>query len=233
MHIDIESLIKTVGYIGVAGIVFAESGLLIGFFLPGDSLLFTAGFLASQGFLDIHLLVLLCVLAAIIGDNVGYAFGHRAGKRLFKKKDSRFFKQEYLMRAEEFYKTHGAKTVVIARFTPIVRTFAPIVAGATNMDRQRFVRYNIIGGILWGAGITYLGYGLGSKIPNIDKYLLPVIVAVIVLSIAVPGLVHYFIELRKKRQARSKSPDETIKEIQSAIEEDGASQPIKPVSKKR
>ena len=199
MHFELESLIRTVGYLGVAGIVFAESGLLIGFFLPGDSLLFTAGFLASQGYLDIHLLAFLCAVAAILGDNFGYEFGKRAGSRLFKKKDSRLFKQEYLQRAKAFYEVHGNKTVVLARFTPIVRTFAPVVAGATHMDRQSFVRYNIIGGIIWGAGITYLGYGLGSKIPNIDKILLPVVLGVIVLSIGIPGAIHFVLEFRSKR----------------------------------
>lgn len=199
MHFDIESLVRTVGYLGVAGIVFAESGLLIGFFLPGDSLLFTAGFLASQGLLDIHLLAVLCTIAAILGDNFGYEFGRRTGPRLFKRPDSRFFKQEYLEKARTFYEVHGKKTIVLARFTPIVRTFAPVVAGATHMNRSEFVRYNIIGGIIWGAGITYLGYFSGSKIPNIDRYLLPVIAAVVILSIGVPGLIHYFIEFRKKR----------------------------------
>jgi membrane-associated protein len=202
MHFDLESLIRTVGYLGVAGIVFAESGLLIGFFLPGDSLLFTAGFLASQGYLDIHLLAVLCAVAAILGDNFGYEFGKRAGKRLFKRPDSRYFKQEYLQRAKLFYEQHGNKTVVLARFTPIVRTFAPIVAGATHMNRQSFVRYNIIGGVIWGAGITYLGYGLGSKIPNIDKILLPVVLGVIVLSIGLPGAVHFALEFRTKRKQK-------------------------------
>lgn len=194
MHFEVEAIIRDVGIIGVAVMVFAESGLLIGIMLPGDSLLFTAGFLASQNIIDINLLVVSVIIAAIAGDNVGYSFGHRAGKRLFKRKDSRFFKQEYLERAKKFYEVHGKKTIVLARFTPIVRTFAPIVAGATNMEHKVFFRYNIVGGVIWGGGVTYLGYWLGAKIPNIEKYLLPAVAIVIAVSIAVPGIIHYMLE---------------------------------------
>lgn len=184
MHFDLESVIKAVGLFGVWGIVYAESGLLIGFFFPGDSLLFTAGFLASQGFFNINLLVIGCFLAAVLGDSTGYAFGHKIGRRLFQRKDSVIFHKDYLIRAEEFYKKHGKKTIILARFIPAIRTFAPIVAGMGSMDYKTFVTYNILGGALWAIGITYLGYVLGNTVPDIDKYLLPIIGLIIIASIA-------------------------------------------------
>lgn len=188
------------GYILITAIVFAESGLLIGFFLPGDSLLFTAGFLASQGFLDITTVSILCFAAAVIGDSVGYAFGSRIGRQLFLRPDSRLFKQEYLLRAEKFYEKHGAKTIVLARFVPVVRTFAPIVAGIGNMTYRTFVTYNLIGGALWALGLTWLGYWIGDLMPNVDRYILPVIAAIIILSI-LPGI----LELLKTRERRKNS----------------------------
>ena len=167
----------------VAAIVFAESGLLIGFFLPGDTLLFGAGLAASQGQISLFWLILAVVIAAIIGDNVGYSIGQRAGKRLFHKKESILFQQEHLERAEKFYEKHGGKTIILARFTPIVRTFAPVVAGIGKMSRQRFMAYNVIGGLLWGVGMPLLGYFLGSKIPHLDEYIELVIIGVVVVSI--------------------------------------------------
>lgn len=186
---DVVPLIKTVGYIGITVIVFAESGLLIGFFLPGDSLLFTAGFLASQDYLNIWVLCLLSFVAAVAGDSVGYAFGRSVGPRLFKREDSILFHKKYLQAAEEFYEKNGPKTIVIARFMPIVRTFAPIVAGIGKMKYRTFLSYNIIGGAVWGVGVPLLGYTLGSIIPDIDQYLLPIIVFIIFISIA-PGIFH-------------------------------------------
>lgn len=194
---DLVELIKTVGYFGLFGIVFAESGLFFGFFLPGDSLLFTAGFLASQGFLEYWLVSLLIFVAAVTGDSVGYIFGKKVGKAIFKKEDSRFFKKEYLMRAERFYEKNGAKTIIIARFLPIVRTFAPIVAGAGNMNYPKFIKYNIIGGFIWTFGLVSAGYFLGKTIPNVDKYLLPIILLIIVLSI-LPSLIHLIKERKNK-----------------------------------
>jgi len=196
---DLESLIKTIGYFGIFGIVFAESGLLIGFFLPGDSLLFTAGFLASQGFLSITLLVVGTFIAAVSGDSVGYAFGKKVGPAIFRKDNSLFFNKKYILQAQEFYARHGGKTIILARFVPIVRTFAPILAGVGQMQYRKFFFYNIIGGFLWSAGLTYLGFYLGSVIPNVDKYLLPIVAVIILISIS-PGLIH-IIRDRQARQA--------------------------------
>lgn len=180
---DIETLIKTVGMIGVWIIVFAESGLLIGFFLPGDSLLFTAGFLASQGFLDIYPLTIGAFIAAVLGDNVGYSFGHKVGKRLFQREDSILFHKDHLRKAQEFYKKHGKKTIILARFVPVVRTFAPIVAGMGDMEYKTFFVYNIVGGLLWAVGLTLLGYQLGHSIPEADKYIELIVIAIIIISL--------------------------------------------------
>lgn len=186
---DLESIIKTIGYLGVWGIVFAESGLLIGFFLPGDSLLFTAGFLASQGFFNISLLVFGAFMAAVLGDSTGYAFGRRVGKRLFQKEDSIIFHKDNLKKAQDFYQKHGKKTIILARFVPVVRTFAPIVAGMGDMEYKTFLAFNIVGGVLWAIGITLLGYVLGNSIPDIDHYLLPIIGFIIVISV-LPNAYH-------------------------------------------
>ena len=186
---DLVTLIKTAGYAGLFLITFAESGLLIGFFLPGDSLLFTAGFLASQGFLSIVPLMILTFLGAVTGDSVGYAFGKKIGPYIFTKEDSLFFSKEHLERARLFYERYGAKTIMLARFMPIVRTFAPILAGVGSMHYGTFLFYNILGGALWSLGLSGLGYFLGNNIPNIDKYLLPIIAGIIVLSVA-PTMIH-------------------------------------------
>lgn len=186
---DIVTIVKTAGYFGITGILFAESGLFIGFFLPGDSLLFTAGFLASQGYLRIAPLMILSFFAAVAGDSVGYAFGRRVGPAIFKKKDSLLFHKDHLERARVFYEQHGGKTIILARFMPIVRTFAPILAGVGRMRYGLFVVYNIIGGFFWTIGLSGLGYFLGSTIPDIDKYLLPIILAIIILSVA-PSAYH-------------------------------------------
>jgi len=183
LPIDLTTLIRAVGYLGVMAIVFAESGLLVGFFLPGDSLLFTAGFLASQGALQIVPLALLCFVAAVVGDSTGYAIGHGLGRRLYTRHDSRLFRREHLARAEEFFARHGGKAIVFARFVPVVRTFVPVVAGAGAMRYAYFLGYNILGGFLWAVGITAAGYFLGSTIPGIDRYLLPIAAAIVVLSV--------------------------------------------------
>lgn len=186
---DIEAIIQWGGIFIISAIVFAESGLLVGFFLPGDTLLFGAGLAASQGEFSLPLLIIAVVVAAIIGDNVGYSIGRRAGSRIFSKKDGILFRAEYMDKAEEFYKKHGGKTIVIARFTPIVRTFAPVVAGASKMPRERFMFFNIFGGLLWGAGMPLLGYFIGSKIPHLDEYIEVVILGVVVASIGL-ALLH-------------------------------------------
>ncbi len=172
-------------------IIFAETGLLIGFFLPGDSLLFTAGLLAGQGKLDIWLLLPGVFIAAFVGDQVGYTFGEKLGPRLFSKPDSRFFKQEYVTHTRNFFNKHGSKTIIIARFVPIVRTFAPVLAGVGEMDRKTFVIYNVIGAFLWAVGITMLGYILGDVIgESVDQYLLPIIAVIILISL-IPPLVEW------------------------------------------
>lgn len=196
--IDLIELLKLVGYTGITGIVFAESGLLIGFFLPGDSLLFTAGFLASQGFFDIRLLVLLCFAAAVTGDSVGYAFGYRLGRKIFTREESLLFHKDHLLRAEKFYQKHGGKTIILARFMPVVRTFAPIVAGVGAMSYSKFLMFNVVGGFLWTVGLTVLGYFLGATIPDVDRYLLPIIVGIIVLSV-LPSAIHV-LKNKKDRQ---------------------------------
>ena len=200
-HYGIEALVSTVGVIGVAGIVFAESGLLIGFFLPGDSLLFTAGFLVHQGIIhfNIHLLALILFIAAALGDSTGYAFGRRTGHRLFNRKESIVFHADNLRRAEEFYERNGAKTIIIARFVPVVRTFAPIVAGMSKMNYRTFVTFNLMGAALWAVGLTYLGYFAGSIITRAGVNIEYVILGIIALSI-LPPLVHVFRE-KKNRDA--------------------------------
>ena len=182
IQLDPIAIIKAGGYLGIAIIVFAESGLLIGIFFPGDSLLFAAGLLSAAGFLSPVPLILLVVLAAIIGDSVGYWFGANVGVNFFKRKDSRFFKQEYIKRTELFYQKYGGRAVVLARFVPIVRTIAPILAGIGSMKYSTFLRYNILGGTLWGIGMVSLGYFLGSIIPNSERYILPISLVIIILS---------------------------------------------------
>jgi membrane-associated protein len=199
LPVDLKSFIETVGYIGVTLIVYAESGLLVGFFLPGDSLLFTAGFLASQGVFNIYLLCALCFIAAVTGDATGYWFGHKVGRRLFEREDSRLFKKKYLIRAEEFFQKQGGKAIFLARFIPVVRTFTPIIAGAASMRYSYFAMWNITGALAWAVGITVAGYLLGSQIPDIDKYLLPIIAVIIVVSVA-PGAWHVFKEYRESRR---------------------------------
>lgn len=184
---DLQTLLRVGGYSGLFAIVFAESGLLIGLFLPGDSLLFTAGFLASQGVFHIGLLLPLAIVAAVLGDSTGYWFGHMVGPAIFKREDSLLFHKHNLRRAEQFYQKHGGQAIVLARFMPIVRTFAPILAGVGSMQYGSFLMYNILGGTLWGGGLTLAGFLLGNSIPNPDRYLLPVIALIIILSVLPPA----------------------------------------------
>ncbi len=183
--------ILALSYLGLFIAVFAESGLFFGFFLPGDSLLFTAGLFASRGDLKLVWVCLVCFLGAVIGDQVGYWFGAKVGKGLYQRKDSFFFRKEHIEKTKSFYEKYGVATLIVARFTPIVRTFAPIVAGVAAMPYSRFLRFNLIGGLIWGIGMPVIGYYAGSLIPNIDHYLLPILGAIIIISL-IPALWHLF-----------------------------------------
>lgn len=216
LGIDIQSILATMGILGVLAVVFAESGLLIGFFLPGDTLLFTAGFLAHVGIINIniHILVLLLFLAAVLGDTVGYTFGRRVGRRLFSRPNSRLFKQENIQKAEAFYEKHGGKTIILARFIPIVRTFAPVVAGVGKMSYPTFLSYNLVGGLLWAGGVTYLGYYLGGWFTSmgldIETVILPVVAVILLLSIS-PALIH----LLKDKEQRIALWDGTKRQLRT------------------
>lgn len=193
---DPKSLIEAFGTVGLFVIVFAESGLLAGFFLPGDSLLFTAGLLASDGHLNFPLIVTGCFVAAVVGDQVGYVIGRRYGPAIFKRPNSRFFHQKNVDRATAYFAAHGARTVVLARFIPVIRTFTPVVAGVGQMNYRKFVTFNIVGGFLWAVGLTSLGYLIGESVPDIDRWLLP-----IVLVIGAVSFVPVLLELLKMRKA--------------------------------
>lgn len=186
---DLITFIKVAGYLGVGGVVFVESALLVGFFLPGDSLLFTAGFLASQGFLSIWILVAVTFVAAVVGDSVGYSIGRKAGEKLFVREKSFFFNPRQVERAHAFFEKHGAKTVILARFLPVVRTLVPMIAGIGRMDYRVFLFNNIIGGALWAIGVPFVGFLLGHMIPGIDTYLVPIIIGIIFVSL-LPTIIH-------------------------------------------
>lgn len=182
LHFDPVAIIQAGGYVGIAALIFAESGLLIGIFFPGDSLLFAAGLLAGSGFLSFPILLFFVIAAAILGDSVGYWFGTSIGPGLFARKDSRFFKQAYLKRTEQFYTTYGGRAVTLARFVPIVRTLAPILAGVSAMPYRQFLAYNLLGGTLWGGGMVAVGYTLGRVLPGSEHYLLPFSLLVVAVS---------------------------------------------------
>lgn len=208
-----EHLIKTFGTFGILAIVFVESGLLVGFFLPGDSLLFTAGLLSANGTLPpVWVLLVTIPIAAIAGDQVGYAIGKKFGPPLFNRPDSRFFKREYVDRSAEFFEKHGPRTVIIARFVPIVRTFVPVMAGTSHMRYRTFVIYNIVGGLLWGVGVTLLGYFLG-QIEFVKSNIEPILLGIVALSV-LPVL----IELRKATRSGSSAPP---KPFENPVDEEG------------
>ena len=196
-----KSLIETFGTLGVLLIIFAESGLLIGFFLPGDSLLFTAGLLTARGTLSLPVIMVGASVAAIVGDQVGYLIGKRAGPALFNRPDSRLFKQKNVERAHAYFENNGPKTVILARFLPVIRTFTPVVAGVGRMEYRRFVTFNVIGGVLWGAGVTLLGRILGDTVPDIDKWLLPIILVIGAVSF-VPVILEL---LRMRREGKAET----------------------------
>ncbi len=189
-------------YIFLFAVIFAETGLMVGFFLPGDSLLFTVGFLASQFSQQLNIIVLCLTLfvAAVIGDSVGYMFGHKFGKRLFNKEDSFWFHKDHLLKAQKFYEKHGGKTIIFARFLPAIRTFAPIVAGIGSMEYKKFLLYNIVGGFFWTVGLLVAGFYLGRLIPadKVDLYLVVIVLVIIFLSVA-PGIYHAS-NTKEKRQ---------------------------------
>lgn len=201
--INPESIAQAAGYIGIFGVIFAESGLLIGFFLPGDSLLFTVGFFAAQGLFGFSLipLALGCFAAAVLGDSVGYSFGLRVGPRIFRRPNSLLFSTENVRRAEVFYKKHGGKTIILARFVPVVRTFAPILAGVGKMTYGQFFLFNLIGGFLWAVGLTSLGYGLGNVV-GAERYVELMVLGIVVLSIA-PAIYHLLRNCQKRMAARA------------------------------
>jgi membrane-associated protein len=185
---NVPELVRLGGLVGLVLIVFAETGLMIGFFLPGDSLLMTAGIFAARGDFDITILNVALALAAIAGDATGYYIGYRTGKALYSRPNSLLFRREHLLKTHDFYERHGGKTIVIARFVPILRTFAPVVAGVATMTYRHFAVYNIAGGIAWVTSMTLIGYFLGRSVPDIDRYLHLLIAGVIFLSL-LPGLV--------------------------------------------
>lgn len=201
--ISLPDLIATIGIIGVCFIVFAETGLFLGFFLPGDSLLFVAGFLASQDLFSLPVLLIAVFVSAILGNFVGYEFGHHIGDRLFSKEDSFFFKKRHAESARVFYEENGGKTILLARFMPIIRTFAPIIAGVAKMSRKHFFFFNVLGGFLWVFGLILAGYFLGSVI-DVDKYLLPIILGIVFVSF-LPVIHRYIAERRKQKAAISDS----------------------------
>jgi membrane-associated protein len=193
-HESILSIVQAVGYPGLFAAVFLESGVFFGFFLPGSSMLFTAGLLAVTGVFNVWLLVPLLSIAAILGDSAGYWFGSRVGVSLFFRKDSRFFKHSHLERAKDFYDRHGMQAVFLARFVPIVRTFAPIIAGIVQMRYRAFLAYNIAGGVVWASALTFGGYFLGRHLPGIERYFTPIVLVIIIAS-----MLPLFWELRKPK----------------------------------
>ena len=188
---DVEGIIRWGGLLMLVAIVFAETGLMIGFFLPGDSLLVTAGIFAAAGHLDVVSLLLWVTLAAIVGDQLGYYIGHRTGPKIFRRENSLLFKREHLIRARDFYEKHGGKTIILARFIPVIRTFAPVVAGVGQMEYRRFVMFNVVGGFLWVWSMSLLGVFLGNAVPDIDRHIHKVIAVVVFLSI-LPAIIEYY-----------------------------------------
>lgn len=199
---DVNHIIQSGGILIIMLIVFAESGMLVGFFLPGDTLLFGAGIIAATGGLPLWWTIAAIAVAAIAGDNIGYQIGKSLGRRLFKK-DNLVFRHEYIMRAEEFYEKHGSKTMLVAHFVPLVRTFVPVTAGAAHMNRKLYFLFDAIGCTAWAITTTLIGYYLGTKVPGIEKYLEPVLLGVIVIFLA-PTIIHILRDPKIRAAIRSK-----------------------------
>ena len=196
LGVDLEALVVAIGYTGLFAIVFAETGLLVGFFLPGDTLLITTGMVAQRGVLDIWILIPLLIVAAVMGDAAGYQIGKHSGPRIFNREDSRLFHRRHLERARDFYDRHGGKTIVLARFLAIIRTFAPTVAGATGMPYRKFVAFNVVGGASWVTSMLVIGYVFGKAVPNLEVFFLGVVGFFFVVSI-LPGAIHFWNERRR------------------------------------
>jgi membrane-associated protein len=205
---DVRELVRVGGYVGLTAIIFAETGLLVGFFLPGDSLIVTAGLLSAQPQfgLNVYVLGMLLTLAAIIGNSAGYAIGRATGPRLFTRDDSLLFKKKHLYRAQEFYRQHGGKTLILARFMPIVRTFVPVVAGLANMPLGAYTAYNVLGAIGWIWSMLFIGHFLGRVVPGIDKHIEPMILVIIALSL-LPALISWRRERARGAAAPRAVPD--------------------------
>jgi membrane-associated protein len=205
---NVRELVRVGGYVGLTAIIFAETGLLVGFFLPGDSLIVTAGLLSAQPQfgLNVYLLGLLLTIAAILGNSIGWVIGRATGPRLFTRDDSLLFKKKHLYRAQEFYRRHGGKTLVLARFMPIVRTFVPVVAGLANMPFAAYTAYNVLGAVLWIWSMLFIGHFLGRMVPGIDRHIEPMILVIIALSL-LPGLISWRRERAKGAAAPRAVPD--------------------------
>lgn len=201
---NVSHLIQTGGLLLIGLIIFGESGMFIGFFFPGDTLLLTAGVFAGQGKLWLPAVFIVVSIAAIAGDNVGYHIGKRYGRRLFRKPDGLFFRQQYIQQAESFYEKYGSKTMLFAHFLPVVRTFAPVVAGVGRMRYNRFFLFDAIGDIAWAVIVTLIGYKLGTKIPNVDHYVLLAVAAVVIITLG-PTLYHVAKALAEKRRSTNKA----------------------------
>lgn len=197
---DVSHLIQAGGLLLIAAIIFGESGMFIGFFFPGDTLLLTAGVFAAQGKLSLASVIVVVALAAIAGDNLGYHIGKHAGRRLFRKPDGLIFRQEYIQRAERFYERFGARTMLIAHFVPVVRTFVPPVAGVARMNYPKFVIFDAIGDIAWAVIVTLIGYWFGTKIPNLDQYIVLAVVAVVFITLG-PTVYHLIKAIIEKKRS--------------------------------
>lgn len=193
---NVPELIRIVGFYGIVAVIFAETGLLVGFFLPGDSLLITAGLFAARGDFNIGSLIMALIPAAIVGNATGYFIGHRTGKALYQRPDSLLFRREHLQMTHDYYVRHGGKTIVLAQFIPILRTFAPVVAGVGEMGYRQFATYNVVGAILWVGSMTMAGYTLGNLVPNIEKQIHYVVAGVIAVSLLPPAIAW----LRRRRR---------------------------------
>jgi membrane-associated protein len=198
---NLPDLVQWAGLFGIAAIIFSETGLLVGVFLPGDSLLVTAGLFAARGYLNIYTLLPVLTTAAICGNSVGYLIGRATGPRIFRRENSLFFNKKHAMRAHEFYEKYGRKTIVLAQFMPVIRTFAPVIAGVAGMDFRQFITFNIIGAVLWIWGMLGIGYFLGSYIPGVDKHI-EIVVAIVIFISILPGLISGYRARRARRYER-------------------------------